>query len=254
MGSIAPHTRVAIVTGSAQGIGRSIALRLAEDGLNVVINDIPAKAAQIEEAVAEIKAKSGVKVIAAPADVTNEEAVQAMIASVVEQLGSLDVMVANAGVMSYGPLVLVPSEEWDRVININLRGVMLCYKYAAKQMIEQGRGGRIIGASSMAGRHGMPYTSAYAASKFAIRGLTQSLASELAKDNITVNVYAPGAIRTNIVSLEDAKAQGLSGSALSKIPIAEPEVIASLVSYIAKPEAYFITGQTISANGGAHFD
>jgi len=254
MDSLAPHTRVAIVTGSAQGIGRSIALRLAEDGLNVVINDIPAKAAQIDEAVAEIKAKSGVKVIAAPADVTNEEAVQAMIASVVEQLGSLDVMVANAGVMSYGPLVLVPSEEWDRVININLRSVMLCYKYAAKQMIEQGRGGRIIGASSMAGRHGMSYTSAYAASKFAIRGLTQCLASELAKDNITVNVYAPGAIRTNIVSLEDAKAQGLAGSALSKIPIAEPEVIASLVSYIAKPESYFITGQTISANGGAHFD
>lgn len=92
MGSIAPHTRVAIVTGSAQGIGRSIALRLAEDGLNVVINDIPAKAAQIDEAVAEIKAKSGVKVIAAPADVTNEEAVQAMIATVVEQLGSLDVV------------------------------------------------------------------------------------------------------------------------------------------------------------------
>ncbi|KAH9828679.1 uncharacterized protein C8Q71DRAFT_799960 [Rhodofomes roseus] len=252
MGSIESPSRVAIVTGAAQGIGRSIALRLAEDGLNVAINDIPSKTKQIEEVVAEIKAKTNAKVVAAPADVTNEEAVQAMIASVVEQLGGLDVMVANAGVMSYGPLLMVPSEEWDRVININLRGVMLCYKYAAKQMVEQGRGGRIIGASSMVGRHGVAYTSAYAASKFAIRGLTQS--SELTKHNITVNVYAPGAIRTNIVSIEDAKAQGLNSSAMSKLPMAEPEVIASLVSYIAKPEAFFITGQTISANGGAHFD
>ncbi|TFY69204.1 hypothetical protein EVJ58_g556 [Rhodofomes roseus] len=253
MGSIESPSRVAIVTGAAQGIGRSIALRLAEDGLNVAINDIPSKTQQIEEVVAEIKTKTNAKVVAAPADVTNEEAVQAMIASVVEQLGGLDVMVANAGVMSYGPLLMVPSEEWDRVININLRGVMLCYKYAAKQMVEQGRGGRII-ATFSSHEPGVAYTSAYAASKFAIRGLTQCFASELTKHNITVNVYAPGAIRTNIVSIEDAKAQGLNSSAMSKLPMAEPEVIASLVSYIAKPEAFFITGQTISANGGAHFD
>ncbi|KAI0719006.1 NAD-binding protein [Fomitopsis betulina] len=246
-----PH--VAIVTGAAQGIGRSVALRLVQDGLSVAINDIPAKRAQIDGVVAEIRA-TGAIAVAAPADVTDEEAVQEMIASVVEKLGGLDVMVANAGVMTYGPLLTVPTQEWDRVMNINLRGVMLCYKYAAKQMVEQGRGGRIIGASSLAGRHGMPNTSAYAASKFAIRGLTQSLAAELTKHNITVNVYAPGGIRTNIVDVETAKASGIVDSDMMKFPVAEPEVIASLVSYIAKPEAYFITGQTISANGGAHFD
>ncbi|EPT03372.1 NAD-binding protein [Fomitopsis schrenkii] len=258
--AIKPH--VAIITGAAQGIGRSIALRLAQDGLSVAINDIPAKSAQIDEVVAEIKAAGGIAV-AAPADVTDEDAVQKMIANVVEKLGGLDVMVANAGVMSYGPLLMVPTQEWDRVLNINLRGVMLCYKYAAKQMVEQGRGGRIIG---------MPYTSAYAASKFAIRGLTQALAAELTRYNITVNVYAPGGIRTGIgqccpcaiayscsplslsVDAETAKASGIVNSDLMKMPVAEPEVIASLVSYIAKPEAYFITGQTISANGGAHFD
>ncbi|KAI0715706.1 hypothetical protein C8Q72DRAFT_878592 [Fomitopsis betulina] len=228
----ATRLRVAIVTGAAQGIGRSIALRLAQDGLCVAVNDIPAKSANIDEVVGEIKAV-GALAVSAPADVTDEDAVQKMVESVVDKLGALDVMVANAGIGSHGLLLTASTQEWDRVINVNLRGVMLCYKYAAKQMVKQGRGGRIIGRR------------AYAASKFAIRGLTQSLAAELARHDITVNVYAPGAIQTH---------KGTSNFDMSEIPVAEPGVIASLVSYIAKPEAYFITGQTISANGGVHFD
>ncbi|EPS95394.1 NAD-binding protein [Fomitopsis schrenkii] len=256
----ATKPRVAIITGAAQGIGRSIALRLAQDGLSVAINDIPAKRAQIDEVVAEIKA-TGALAVAAPADVADEDAVQKMIASVVERLGALDVMVANAGIGLHGPLLTVSTQEWDRVININLRGVMLCYKYAAKQMVDQGWGGRIIGACLRLATGSLlnitdRYMSAYTASKFAIRGLTQSLASELIQHNITVNAYAPGAIRNNIGQFDGQakKTSGLSNVDLSKIPMAEPEVIASLVAYIAKPEAYFITGQTISPNGGVHFN
>ncbi|EED84954.1 predicted protein [Postia placenta Mad-698-R] len=215
-------SRVAIVTGAAQGIGLSIALRLADDGLDVAVNDTASKSEQLEDAVSRIRAK-GRRAIAVLADVTQETQVEDMVSQVVEQLGSLD-MVANAGVLVVQPLMEASAEDWDRVMAVNVRGIMLCYKYAATQMVKQGRGGRIIGAAGF---------SAYCSSKFAVKGLTQTL--ELAEHNITVNAYAPGLINT---SMGDAG----------------PEVIASIVSYLAKPESYFITGQTILVNGGVIFD
>ncbi|KAE9401212.1 NAD(P)-binding protein [Gymnopus androsaceus JB14] len=121
-----------------------------------------------------------------------------MVDTVTKNLGGLDVMVANAGILNTTakPITEYPAEEWERIFSINTRGVFFCYKYAAKQLITQGRGGRIIGASSIAGKRAAAYHSAYSASKFAVRGLTQSAALELGEHGITVNAYAPGFIRT----------------------------------------------------------
>jgi len=252
--------RVALITGAGQGIGREIALRLADDGLDVGLNDIPSNVAKVHELISEIQAK-GHRAISLIGDVSIEQDVVRMVETTVAELGSLDVMIANAGIASTTLLVNVSVEQWDRVMATNVRGVMLCYKYAAKQMIKQGRGGRIIGASSICGKKGPKSLSAYAASKFAVRGLTQSAALELAEHNITVNAYAPGIILTQMaVSDTDKHFGGRPGDALAHIlgnkdaPRAGPEVVASVVSYLVKPEAHFITGQSISVSGGLVMD
>lgn len=270
--------RIAIVTGAAQGLGLSIALRLTDDAFDVAVNDIPQKSDQLADVVSQIEAK-GRRAVALPADISDEQSVQDMVRSVVEKLGGLDVMVANAGIALHKPFIETLTEEWDRIVAINLRGVMLCYRYAALQMIKQGRGGRIIGASSQAGKIGMMSSpqnqsqrmnkatgttnlSAYSATKFAVRGLTQSAALELAPHDITVNAYAPGFIITDLANHPDDAKYGLKpGATVKKMfglpadsPEAGPEVIASIVSYLAKPESYFITGQTILVNGGVIFD
>ncbi|KAH9841724.1 uncharacterized protein C8Q71DRAFT_738489 [Rhodofomes roseus] len=260
-----PLRRIALITGAAQGIGRAIALRLAKDGLNVAVNDMPSKRQELQKVVAEIEhsGPGGQQAMVAVADISSENDVQVMTASVIEQLGGIDVMVANAGYLYAAELVDSTTEEWDKIMAINLRGTMLSYKYAAMQMIQQGRGGRIIGASSSAGKQGCNNASAYAASKFGVRGLTQCAAIELAKYNITVNAYAPGAINTPMVMHPQDAERGLApGTTMLELtgmlertpPPADPGVIASLVSYLVKPEAYFITGQTINVNGGTVFD
>ncbi|OSX59746.1 hypothetical protein POSPLADRAFT_1149702 [Postia placenta MAD-698-R-SB12] len=212
--------RVAIVTGAAQGIGRAIALRLADDHLEVAVNDLASKTDQLQELVSQIQTRGG-RSLAVPADVSKEDDVRDMIAMVVHEFGSLDVMVANAGISIIKPLIELSLGDFDKITSVNLRGVMLCYKHAAIQMIQQGRGGRILAMAS---------TSAYSATKFAVRGLTQSTALELSKYDITALELPPN------------------------VPVGEPEVIASLVSYLIKPEAYFITGQTIMVNGGMMVD
>ncbi|KAI0949993.1 hypothetical protein AcW1_006147 [Taiwanofungus camphoratus] len=242
-------TRVAIVTGAAQGLGSSIALRLADDGLDVAVNDIGSKTDQLQQIVTQIQAK-GRRALAVPADVSRDADVQAMVAKVVEGLGGLDVMVANAGIVLFKSILDTQLEEWDRMMLINVRGVMLCYKYAAVQMIKQGRGGRIIGASSVAGKTGVLNLSAYCASKFAVRGITQSAALEFAPHNITVNAYCPGGMNTPMGSFAHASVD----DSHKQSPFGDPEVIASIVSYLAKPESYFITGQSVVVDGGTVFD
>ncbi|KAF9805692.1 hypothetical protein IEO21_08955 [Rhodonia placenta] len=247
-----PH--IAVITGAAQGIGRAIALRLADDGIDVAVNDIPSNEKKLLEVVAEIQAK-GRRSIPLIADVAVEGEVRAFVEKTVSDLGGIDIMVANAGIARNVQLIDMSVEDWDRMIAVNLRGVMLCYKYAAQQMIKQGRGGRILGASSFLGKKGAMTLSSYSATKFAIRGLTQSLALEVSKHNITVNAYCPGLIHT---SMTFASTSGQStdqhGNAVLAVPPsmpgAGPEVIASVVSYLVKPEAYFVTGQSIDVNGG----
>ncbi|KAF8993622.1 acetoin reductase family protein [Cyathus striatus] len=246
---------VAVITGSSQGIGKAIALRLADDGFDILLNDLASESQFLQE-VKDTITNKGKRCVIYTADVSVESEVIGMMKFVVEELGGIDVMVANAGVGSLGSIVDVTVEEWERVFSVNARGVFLCYKHAAKRMIEQGRGGRIMGASSMYGKRGEPSTGTYCATKFAVRGLTHSAAAELGKYGITVNAYAPVIINTAIV----LKAGGEEASAaFFKREIADtavgragqPEEVANVVSFLASKASGFITGQAISVNGGS---
>jgi len=252
--------RVAIITGSAQGIGLCIAQQLARDGFDIAINDIPAKADQIQQVVEEIRA-TGRKAVGVPADVTSEEQVQNMVETTARELGSVDVMIANAGIVVSKSFLETTAEQLDAVTAVNIRGVFLCYQYAAKQMIKEGHGGRIIGASSIAGKEGVHNLSIYSGSKFAVRGITQTAAKELAEHGITVNAYAPGIILPPISGgvpvVKDSPEweKRLVGARKrmhlpSDLPAAGQDVIANAVSFLCKPESYFITGQTMSVDGG----
>ncbi|KAF8839044.1 NAD(P)-binding protein [Paxillus ammoniavirescens] len=253
---------IALITGSAQGLGRGIALRLAKDGYDIALNDTPSKYNQLRGLADDID-KSGRKALVLPADVTVEEQVKGMVQEVSTKLGGLDVMVANAGVVQVSPLLSTELEDWERVMAVNTRGPFLCYKYAAEQMVKQGHGGRIIGASSLAGKMGTPLLSAYCASKFAVKGLTQAAALELGHYGITVNAYAPGVIVTpmtaNMVSADgkflssDEEYSARVTNLVERRPmkhVGQPEDVASIVSYLVSKEAHFITGQTISVDGG----
>ncbi|KAG2138200.1 acetoin reductase family protein, partial [Suillus cothurnatus] len=240
---------VAVVTGSAQGIGRSIAIRLAGDGYDIVINDLESKKEHLEEVKKEITANFPERrVLAVFGNVSVEEDVKGLIESTVKEFGSLNVFVANAGICkSKSLLVETTSDDFESVFSVNVKGTFYSYKYAAQQMIAQGEGGRIIGASSIAGKKG----SAYCASKFAVRGLTQSAAIELGRNGITVNAYAPGIIKTPM-----GKSRDLCFKQLSSVgDIGTTQDVSSLVSFLVTPEARFITGVCIiSIDGGTFFD
>ncbi|KIM81214.1 hypothetical protein PILCRDRAFT_72177 [Piloderma croceum F 1598] len=201
--SIPASKGIALVTGAGQGIGRAIALRLADD-FDVAVNDIPSNVEALDSLVDEITAK-GRRSIPVLADVSVEDQVKNMIDTVVAKLGGLDVMVANAGIYKEGSVLDCTTQDFDSLFAVNVRGTFFCYKYAGLQMVSQGRGGRIIGASSLTGKKGRKNSRAilraglcvgYSATKFAVRGLTQSAAGDLGKHGITVNAYAPGAIDT----------------------------------------------------------
>ncbi|KAG5642797.1 hypothetical protein DXG03_002102 [Asterophora parasitica] len=232
---------VALVTGASKGIGRAIAFRLAKDGFDVGINDLPGSREGLDSLQREIKA-AGRRVTILVGDVSKQENVEEMVNTVVRDLGQLN--------------VVTEVDEWDQLFAVNARGVFLCYKYAATQMIKQERGGRIIGASSVAGRQGTEGLAAYCATKFAVRGITQVAAREWGRHGITVNAYCPGIIETDMLkdlfsgplsgmndALKDACALGHHGTTAD---------VASLVSYLASKEAHFITGQSIGVDGGRH--
>ncbi|KAJ3839523.1 NAD(P)-binding protein [Lentinula raphanica] len=272
--------RVAFITGAAQGIGKAIALRLASDGFKVAINDIHSKADQLESVAEDIKKTHGIETCAVPGDVSVEHEVESMVGSAAKTLGSLDVVDGRErwhfrsshshtfdGQVSHRSMLSMSrethfskvEEEWDKVQRINTKGVFLCYKHAAKQMIAQGRpGGRIIGASSVAGKQGMIHVGAYVASKFAVRGLTQVAALEFGHHGITVNAYAPGGVESPMAHTTDLLTSEIGKAFFKSLPsfstLGKVDDIASLVSYLASQESGYITGQTISVNGGMYFD
>ncbi|CAF4241086.1 unnamed protein product, partial [Rotaria sordida] len=186
----------ALITGAAQGIGRAIAFRLAKDGFNVAVNDIEKNSSKLNQVKQEIE-NIGRKSVAIIADVSQDKQVQSMMSNVREKLDSLNVVVANAGICQIKPMIKISADDWDKIFAINMRGVFLCYREAAKIMIEQGKGGKIIGACSTAGYSSHTMAAHYIAGKWGVRGLTQATALELAKYNIKVNAYCPGITETD---------------------------------------------------------
>lgn len=253
--------RTAIVTGSADGIGKAIALRLAADGCSVVLNDLPNQSELLSSVVQEIESK-GSRATFVVGDVSVEDDVRRLVEHAVSIFGGLDIMVANAAICVVKSLIDTTCEDLDRTMSINLKGVFLSYKYAAIQMIKQGKGGRIIGACSLSGKVGMQDLASYCASKFAVRGLTQSAAQEWGIHGITVNAYCPGPTWTPMMarssgaldekSIREVQENWAGRTAVRRI--GQPQDIAGLVSFLASKESSFITGQNILMDGGMHFD
>ncbi|PTG98421.1 3-oxoacyl-[acyl-carrier-protein] reductase [Staphylococcus capitis] len=242
-------SKSALVTGASRGIGRSIALQLAEEGYNVAVNYAGSKD-KAEAVVEEIKAK-GVDSFAIQANVANGDEVKAMIKEVVSQFGSVDVLVNNAGITRDNLLMRMKEQEWDDVIDTNLKGVFNCIQKVTPQMLRQ-RGGAIINLSSVVGAVGNPGQANYVATKAGVVGLTKSSARELASRGITVNAVAPGFI---VSDMTDALSDELKNQMLEQIPLArfgEDTDIANTVAFLASDKAKYITGQTIHVNGGMY--
>jgi meso-butanediol dehydrogenase / (S,S)-butanediol dehydrogenase / diacetyl reductase len=254
--------RSALVTGAARGIGRAIAERLVDDGLGVSVADLPSSKAEVDAVVIALSGRGAALGVAV--DVADVESVEAAIAAHVAHFGGLDVMVANAGIAITAPLLETTGEQWQLTMDVNAKGVLHCYQAAARQMIAQGRGGRLIAAASVAAHRGGKWQGAYSASKFAVRGLSQSVAQELAPYQITVNVYSPGVVHTPMwegIDLEMTRRRGTElGSEMAGmvagIPLGRletPEDVAGVVSFLASPDAAYITGQSIVVDGGMWF-
>ena len=251
--------KVAIVTGAGRGIGRGIALRLANDGADVVVVDVNSET--VKKVAKEIEAV-GRKSIAIVADVSNGAAVNAMVEQVVGEFGKLDIMVANAGICQVKAAIEITEEEWDRIFAVNTKGIFLCDQAAAKQMMKgKIKHGKIINCSSIAGHSGFSLMSSYSATKFAVVGFTQALAKELGPFGINVNAYCPGIVGTDMWDLIDEKMGvylGLpKGDTLKKYTelitlgrVETPADVACLVSYLASADSDYMTGQAINICGG----
>jgi meso-butanediol dehydrogenase/(S,S)-butanediol dehydrogenase/diacetyl reductase len=201
--------KVALVTGAGMGIGRAIAERLAGDGFAIAVNDISAENA--ETFAAELRA-AGTPAAAVSADVSKQAEVHNMVDAAVAELGRLDVMVANAGIVQVDPILEINEADFDKLFAINVKGVIWCAQTAAKQMIAQGEGGKIINAGSDASFMGHPMLGSYSASKFCVRSLTQTMAREFAAHGITVNAYCPGIVDTGMWEIIDGRASEAMGA------------------------------------------
>ncbi|MER2077019.1 3-oxoacyl-[acyl-carrier-protein] reductase [Psychrobacillus psychrotolerans] len=239
----------AIVTGASRGIGKDIALYLANEGAKVAVNYSGSKE-RAEAVVEEIKASGG-EAFAIQANVDKADDVQNLISSTLEKFGSIDILINNAGITRDNLLMRMKEQEWDDVLNTNLKGVFLCTKAATRQMMKQ-RAGRIINITSIVGVSGNAGQANYVAAKAGVIGLTKSSAKELASRNITVNSVAPGFITTDMT---DALPEDIKSQMLSQIPLAKfgnPLDIAKAVAFLASEDANYITGQTIHVNGGMY--
>ncbi len=243
--------KVALVTGAGSGIGRASALTFAREGAKVVVADVNAQGG--EETVSKIKESGGDSVLV-HADVSNAADVEAMVASTVEAFGRLDFAHNNAGISNQGRGGLTheyPEDTWDRVIDINLKGVWLCMKYEIPQMLEQG-GGAIVNTASIAGLIGLRNSGAYVASKHGVVGLTKTAALEYAQHGIRVNCVCPGYIETSMTSeaLSDPerRAQIIAAEPIGRV--GTPEEVAQTVVWLCSDAASFVTGHAMTVDGG----
>jgi len=237
--------RVAIVTGSGRGIGKAIALKLAEVGATVVVNDIEESANSVAE---EIRAMNG-QSLAVLADVSLAPDVTRLVETTIAAYGKIDILVNNAGITRDQLVVRLSEEDWDKVLSVNLKSVFLCTAAALKYMIKQ-RWGRIISITSIVGMVGNPGQANYASAKAGIIGFTRTIAKEVASRSITANAIAPGFIDTEMTKhLDEKRRQELTG----RIPlgyIGSPRDVAEAVAFLASSEARYITGQVLNVDGG----
>ncbi|HCA80497.1 MAG TPA: 3-oxoacyl-[acyl-carrier-protein] reductase [Bacteroidetes bacterium] len=241
------ENKIALVTGGAQGIGRAISLALAAEGANIAFSDIVLGVAA-EETKELVRAK-GVRVLALQSDVSQFGSAQKVVDDVVAEFQRIDILVNNAGITRDNLLMRMTEEEWDMVLDTNLKGTFNFCRAAGKQMISQ-RGGNIINIASVVGVIGNAGQVNYAASKAGVIGITKTLAKELASRNIQVNAIAPGFVETGMTKkLNDKQREAL----LAAVPMkrtAEPEEIAAVAVFLASPSARYITGQVLCVDGG----
>jgi len=249
-----------IVTGAATGIGRGIALRLADEGAGVCVADINERAG--ETVVSEIEAAGG-KAVASTVDVAERAQVEQMINDAVDAFGRLDVVFNNAGLGEIKPFMKITESDWNTMMRVNGLGVLICMQAAARQMIAQGEGGTIVNTASIAGREGYHVQPHYSASKFAVVALTQAGARAFGEHNIRVNAFGPGVVETNIWEKIDKEfiehglfnkpgeaKQAFSSRVLLGGRPATPDDIVGLAAFLASDDSNYITGQTIMVDGG----
>lgn len=254
-------SKVAMVTGAAQGIGAEVSRHLAKNGFDIAVADLPGQAEKAKGVIAEIEA-AGQKAIFEPVDVTDQAGVSAAVDDAAKKLGGFDVMVNNAGVAKVDTFEEIKPEDLEFSYKINVFGVVYGIQAAAKKFKELGVAGRIINASSIAGMRAFPVWATYSSTKAAVISLTQAAALELAPAHINVNAYAPGVVGTTGMWDEiDAKMSKINGKPLGQnkkdyvgtIPLGRtvvPNDIANMVDFLTSPAAEFITGQTYAVDGG----
>lgn len=240
---------VAIVTGAGNGIGKATALRLASEGAAVAVADMDQAAAQ--QTVQEISAAGG-QALAVAVDVTTRASVEAMVATVLEWVGHIDVLCNIAGIAVGEPFLQVTDGNWQRTLDVNLKGVFLCSQVVARQMVEKNIAGRIVHMASTNGLVGEANLSHYNASKFGVVGLTMTMAIDLAPYNIRVNSVCPGLIKTRLTA-SARNDPAWTGEYLKKIPLnrfGEPTEVAAAVAFLASKDSGFITGHQLVIDGG----
>jgi 3-oxoacyl-[acyl-carrier protein] reductase len=248
VGGIMLKDRVAVVTGASRGIGKSIALLMAKNGAKIVAS---ARNQELLDAlVAEIKSFGG-EAIAVAGDVSKTEAANNLIATAVESYGQVDILVNNAGITKDGLILRMKDEDWDSVLDINLKGAFICTRAAAKMMTKK-RYGRIINISSVVGEMGNAGQANYCASKAGLIGLTKSNARELSKRNVTVNAVTPGYIATDMTDEISDKAKDELSAQIPLGRLGESEDVAEAVLFLASDRSKYITGQVLGVNGGMY--
>lgn len=240
--------KVAAVTGASRGIGRSIALALADEGAKIVAS--ARNVAELEKLVAEIKEKGG-EAVAVAGDVAVTADADRLVEAAVAAYGRLDILVNNAGITRDGLLLRMKDEDWDSVLNVNLKGAFLCTRAAAKVMSKQ-RYGRIVNISSVVGEMGNAGQANYCASKAGLLGLTKSVARELARRNVTVNAVTPGFIVTDMTEALPEKAREELTSQIPLGRLGEAEDVAHAVLFLVSDRAGYVTGQVLGVNGGMY--